>query len=397
MSVVLKIWVQPVDALVPTSVYEAMRLIDSLQNGPSNPQFAPLVQRLTARFPCITSAQAESIHPSRLAWTDGPLEAAAHGAVASLGINSEMLDEAHSFVVETANSMGFNVMDEQSGACFMTDGSVLHLSGAISGFEIRATAPEANLGHAAMPMPARERGGSATQSMSNDSARSLDAPELLNMIAPVLTTLLSRHGFVPQSPGSARGENVELSRCWGKHFDGGRHELWLQTEVNDAIPSFYVTVNSRLEALARVVFHAHDSPDAMPVHLEMLDWLREAEGMRPGRFYQYHYEVHSMSELSGQIEHLTHHMQSRLVPLVEQLQTVQGLDTLVNTQPLKDSMLWIDNGSCLPIYVAAMAQNPRLDAICQEVLDNTANDSSWDNKEEAVKYVVDRIAHARSL
>src|SRR5262249_18844694 len=79
-------------------------------------QFHELIDRLTARYPCFCDLPDEEIDDG--AWSDGPLRNNAEYAMTVLGLASDHVEEVQPFVVETANSLGLIVFDEQQGRIY---------------------------------------------------------------------------------------------------------------------------------------------------------------------------------------------------------------------------------------------------------------------------------------
>ncbi len=125
MSYVVHFWTFP----MPGSVSHAMQIHAELQERRNvGPVFRTLAQRLTARYPCITTCDADD-DDNPPAWSDGPLDGDADCATYGIGLNSERLEEVHPFVVETATSLGLVVLDEQQGHVYLPGGRTLTLDG----------------------------------------------------------------------------------------------------------------------------------------------------------------------------------------------------------------------------------------------------------------------------
>lgn len=127
MSYVVGIWEQPAGVPLPTSVDAAVKLLDELykEQPGQNPKFIILAQRLTRRFPCLTTVDYDEIPESERAWVDGPFDGICDDRVFNLGLNRDVLDVVQPFVVVTANALGLNVMDDQAGDVYLADGTVL--------------------------------------------------------------------------------------------------------------------------------------------------------------------------------------------------------------------------------------------------------------------------------
>src|SRR5687768_10516130 len=122
MGYALHVWEKPADRPWPRDAAEANRLFSELQDrkpAGQNPKFVDLARRLTGRFPCIASREAEDMPESELAWSDGPLDGKTNKAVYGIGLLLQRIDEVYPFVVEQARTLGLNVADLQSGAIFL--------------------------------------------------------------------------------------------------------------------------------------------------------------------------------------------------------------------------------------------------------------------------------------
>lgn len=127
MSYVVSVWEQPAGTPPPASIEEAVQLVDRLCDGQpgQNPKFILLAQRLTRRYPCITTLDEDEIPQEQWAWSDGPLDGKTDDAVLNLGLTSDMADEVQPFVAVTANALGLNVLDPQGGDVYLADGRVI--------------------------------------------------------------------------------------------------------------------------------------------------------------------------------------------------------------------------------------------------------------------------------
>ena len=85
-------------------------------DGEVPPVFHALIDRLTARYPCICDLPDDQVDDG--AWTDGPLRNNAGPVVTVLGLASGRVQEVLPFVVETAGQLGLVVFDEQEGRIY---------------------------------------------------------------------------------------------------------------------------------------------------------------------------------------------------------------------------------------------------------------------------------------
>lgn len=101
---------------------EAWKQLDVLteQEGPAPDVFLDLHDRLTARFPCLSSLSDDEIDDG--VWSDGPLWNNFGNKAAVLGMVYSRVAEVLPFLIESANSLGLVVFDWTSGAIHRGDG-----------------------------------------------------------------------------------------------------------------------------------------------------------------------------------------------------------------------------------------------------------------------------------
>ena len=130
MSYTLQIWEKPADAPWPTTIDDALALVDRLHDGAQrqNPRFLVLAHKLTRRYPCITSPEAEALPEEEWAWSDGPLDGRTRNPVWVIGIAlGDLFEEVVPFVVEQANAVGLSVTDGQGGEVYLANRKVLSI------------------------------------------------------------------------------------------------------------------------------------------------------------------------------------------------------------------------------------------------------------------------------
>ena len=99
------------------TAWQFLREVAERQPRSEVPQvFHTLIDRLTARYPCICDLPDERVDDG--AWSDGPLRNNAGHAVTVLGLAPPRVHEVQPFLVETANSLGLVVFDEQEGKIY---------------------------------------------------------------------------------------------------------------------------------------------------------------------------------------------------------------------------------------------------------------------------------------
>ncbi len=92
---------------LPTFIEEA---------GPNPDIFRMLHDRLTAKYPCITTLASEDAYDG--VWTDGPLIDDFGHRAAVLGIALSQVAEVLPFLIETATTLGCTVFDQQEGTIY---------------------------------------------------------------------------------------------------------------------------------------------------------------------------------------------------------------------------------------------------------------------------------------
>ncbi len=100
---------------VPADDQAAWQLLDSLidQRGPTPAVLHALIDRLTARYPCLCDLPDDQIDDG--VWSDGPLRTNLGYRAAVLGMVYSRVEEVLPFQVETANTLGLTVFGWQEG------------------------------------------------------------------------------------------------------------------------------------------------------------------------------------------------------------------------------------------------------------------------------------------
>ncbi|MDP1982901.1 MAG: hypothetical protein Q8K23_10160, partial [Sulfuritalea sp.] len=304
-----------------------------------NPKFHALAARLVRRYPDLNGMPSpegdEEASVDDLAWADGEISGESDDAVLNLGLNTARLDEVQPFVVAEANALGLCVMDEQAGKVFLTGGSVL----AIPGTETQAVAPKDK--YADVPK----------------------TRELAKSVAEHLTPMLQRHGY------KARKGSLRFKRS----FPGGWSEIEIGTKIDDwpLNAEFQVygviafdQVNELNVQLKKSVKRYEDRQTAVAT-LEM--WMDDSDQERDFLAkYSKKYTVRSYSEVDAMIEHLSMKLETRLIPLLKQCETVAGLDEVLNPTPPARSLLGgFDRGE-FDFLAAYLARNPRLESMIEQ-------------------------------
>ena len=354
MSYVLHFWQQPANEALPTSVQAADQLLSQLrQTQPGqNPVFITLAQRLTRRYPCICSDKAERMPESRHAWSDGPLNGKTEAAVYGIGLKLERLDEVRPFVVQQANALGLNVMDEQAGEVFLADGTVLP-----------------------MPRPARAQNTPEKDYDDEQTCAALD-----KIIFERLTHFFAEFGF--KAKKSDHSFKRTFRTGWQVISMGGGDSWSREGGFN-----FFIKVRWHEAALLIDSIIRPDEPPQQGKHRPtgcspQSVWMDErllsrnawsATGCSPQSVWMDESDYHkcfaiSYSDFDAMMERVFEVLRTRLLPILEKCKTLKGLDEVLNPLPLESSIF--QNLSMLAFHnliVAYLAQSPNLEAVCREI------------------------------
>lgn len=345
MSYVLHIWEKSADRPWPSTIDEAMSMVKLLHGSenPENPKFARLAQRLTKQYPDITSREAEEMPESEFAWSDGPLDGKPGTAVYAIGLARPMLDEVRPFVVQQANALGLSVTDEQAGEVFLANGHVLGIG-------------------------VRKETSSKTPYDDVPTARDVE-----RAVFEHLTPMMERYGFKPR----------KKDRSFRQKFKGGWHSFHVYAEESVDHCEFRVVVDSQIDAATEVmrkIFHADKSPAEkerylLTTMLTMDKWTGETcELLVPPRLRSWNeryrvYRVANRQHIDVAAKHLLVSIETRLFPILEKFNTIEGVDALLNSEPIAEAPLFVIPGwAHRHIIIAYLARNARLEAIYKELL-----------------------------
>lgn len=357
MSYILKIWEPSGRQPVPRDIAAVLDLVEALEQGPVRPsrRFSSLLRHLTGRFPDITSPEAEALPESEWAWSDGPLSEAAQDTVMVLGLRTGKLDEVQPFVVELATGLGFAVLDPQAGAAWFP-GNV-------------------QVGGDAQATPAR----------SGAASDRLDCSDTALLLFDALSPALSAAGFKP----------ARSTRRWRRTDDAGWQEVILMAEDHGrGACGFFLMCTIRLHAIAEL--HARLFLQGLPEKQRQLlptlairqdAWLSEAAPLVAGPDRDYYVkEPTQVTRLAGQI---VADCRTHLLPLLESARSVEGLDRLLNPEPLQRSVFFRGYGARFDVHVwaAYLARNPRLEALCEHVLANVRGEENAQPARTCIGYV----------
>ena len=338
MSYVLHLWEKPPAQPWPASVEEAGRVLARLEaeQPGQNPKFLALAAQLTARYPCITSPQAEDIPESEWAWSDGPLDGKTDRAKYSIGLNTGMLDEVHPFVLEQARQLGLNVTDEQAGQVQLANGVMLSITPAAQ--------------------PAKSEYDDVPTGRQLDQA-----------VFERLVPFMEERGF----------KTRKSDRSFKRSFPGGWHRVYLFAEDHWPVDSsFQLGAHSRFDAvtdlIASIAFKERPADQVKNMVTTIIGpakWMDESAEFIDS--YKKEYVVRHHAQLETVIAHALRKLDDRLLPILRQCETIEGLDRLLNPEPVAQSVFFSSyRGGAKHIIAACLARNPRTKQLCEEFAAN---------------------------
>lgn len=357
MTYILKVWEPPGPPRVLDDIAPLLAAVSALEEGPSRPsrRFAPLLRHLTRRYPDITSPEASELAEAEWAWTDGPLADSAEETVMVLGLRAQQVEPVRRFVIEQATGLGLAVLDPQAGAAWFPGGVQVGLEA-----------------------PGRPRAPSAASARLNCGATAL-------LLFDALSPGLAAAGFKP----------ARSRRRWRRTDAAGWQEVILMTEDHGrGACGFFLMATFRLHAIAEL--HARLFLPALPekerqllptVALRQGDWLPEGSSLVAGGHRDYY--IKEPSQVAPLAQQVVADCAAYLLPLLDAGRSVEGLDQLLNPEPLDRSVFFRGYDSRLDAHVwaAYLARNPRLEALCEQVLANIRGESPAHGARTCVDYV----------
>lgn len=358
MSFVLQIWELPQGSAWPTTVKEATALVSGLHGGGhgQNPKFTELARRLTARFPCITSEDADE---DGAAWTDGPLDGITDERVYGIGLDTDRLEEVRPFVIETALALGLSVEDEQAGEYFLANGRVLSLE-------------------AEWEAQRRTEAAAAAKAVAAD----LPSKEALSeRVCADLADVLACNGFKRAPQHDSRGAGY-VSVAFLRRKLSGWHQLTVSVgsdENQRDISVEWIPCHMPSSVLRNHIRYDGDVPaDAQDFSLGRIAqhrWIDRSAGLlEPSRSGDWiKYVVRRPEDIAPRTAHLAQQIETRFMTMVLSFDDPQAFDRLVNPDPVTSSVFHersYDDGAH-HIIAAYLADNPRLDLLCAEFWDKT--------------------------
>ena len=337
MSYVLQIW-NPAHATTrPTRVEQAVALVTSLrQERPgTNPKFVALAQKLTEKYPDLADVLAQEDEDAECAWSDGPIDGKTESAVFNLGLNVALLEKVRPFVIRHAIALGLSVLDEQAGQAWLADGGMLRMPRLV-------------------PPPVEK---AAEEEPPN-------ARELADIVFERMRQVLDAEGYT--------GNRSETT--FVRNHAAGWHELSIG--ITDFWPTsvmFCVYAGSRFHAVAELN-HAVANPELLPenvarqvtVGFPQSSWMDEKK--LPFLGVNESYDVRYRANLEPALAHLVMKLKTRVLPLLEQCETLDGIARIVFQEPVSRSDYGWNSGGATAILVAYLTNRPDLDAICEALL-----------------------------
>lgn len=362
MSYVVAIWDQPPGLPLPGDIDAATRLVDMLYRvrpGP-NPKYIELIRRLTARYPDITSPEAEELGDDQLAWIDGPLSGETDDCVYNLGIGTgDLFEEVRPFVIETARELGLHVFDTQAGEAYFADGTW------VGAHERRTTGIER---------------------------------AVMERLAPYLR----KHGYEMGADGEMLRQSdtgwykvgVVAGATWPPHYDlyfEGRHDNW-------AISDLYGQIS-------------FDTPKPLPGAprevgrgpLGIIHQHRWVERGAPFVSDKGGFRVRGVSELDIAIPAIASQLERGVLRLLALSETIEGYDALMNPAALAESPFFIEKvfhgweRGYRNVLAAHLAGNPRLHEICAAVEAGLEGESAWSTVFYNTRKCIDYVRRERGL
>jgi len=378
MSYVLQIWEQPLGAAYPRNLEEALAWVSHLhdQSPGQNPKFIEFARRLTERYIDLGAPEADDMDPDQLAWTDGPMDGITNRAVYNIGIaTGDLFEEVHPFVVDTARSLGLNVGDDQAGEFHYANGVVQAVKERFH--------------------PRGERG------LGPAGADLLPMEAMLELICLRLSPLMKRLGYTLRPEPPPAGNNRYIERAFRAPSPTGWHHL--EITVFDRRPGymgFHLDAISCCRAVSdlqrrRYYGLAPDAPlpaytpdperdngengDVSTTLLRQHAWMTDEANLTATDDPMY--VLLSMADLAPALAHLSAQIQTRLLPLLRCYDSIAALDAMCNGRfdgdhanpkgpGLRSSVFFTGyyRYSLHHLYIAWLAGNPRLPAMCDAFL-----------------------------
>lgn len=317
MSYVLHIWETPLPASLDEAAHVAFDLGGD-QLG-QNPGFLVLAGRLTARYPCIT-VEADSV------WSDGPLDGQTGERVYVLGVSGRHA-EVIAYVAQCAGKLGLTVFDMQAALAYLPSGQVLS-----QGPAARIAAPDA------------------------PPCDGLSVGDVRLAIHEGMMRVLGEIGFIHNKTGE---HELVL------HFPGGLHRigvpLWNYYPLHY---EFSFHLSTRLDQVCAIAASFSGVPaehlGAASCSLVGYDYLCGETEKR--------HVIDSRAGLALAVTEMNIVIVNRLLPLLDQISDLRGLDALFNGPASTPTFQLHRDDGFNALTLARLAGNPDYPALCQRYL-----------------------------
>lgn len=379
MSYVVQFWYPPVEWRHPGSMAEVLAMLDLLHRRPaSEPRFRTLAQRLTARFPCISSPEADDLDESELAWSDGPLDGSCDTAVYGIGVASNRLDEVLPFVCETAQQLGLSVFDDQDGCAHLANGVVI----------------DAHAGEQPRVFRSPPRGEALP-----------DKDALLDRVETALGPRLGQLGFsILRRDPRGQTDRGYAEQQWEQPTPiGWVRLLVVALDKRPGAVSLKVYVEALAEPVSRWrlnVFHGGRVPvDAKPLTTAGMwtrRWMSDPAGLTGGTSGEI--VMHDLDQLERGLAQLDAQIAERLTPMLAAFQSVQALAVALYPRRLDFSPWFNGLPAAVDALVAAhLSQAPWTDALMAELEAQPVPAQRQDKLAAAFLSSRDQAFHAHTL
>lgn len=242
----------------------------------------------------------------------------------------------------------------------------------------RAFAPLAAAQAAAVPPPLPR---DATDGPTRGDVPAFDT--VLDAAQDALRRFLGFEAFIPDTVNMAESGDAHRTRRFLSEFPGGCH--WLElVAVHEPVDGgvrvgLGVTFRSRIQSLARALAaleipgYGRAEPDDGEVFDSVYLWLPRwwVDGPVPAT------DVHGRmrgvylrdgAELPAVVAHLAQCTEQRLRPWMRKFETTAGLEEMLNTPSVLRAPAFMPTRMIQNVYLAVAVGNPRLGALCDEVL-----------------------------
>lgn len=385
MSYVIHIWENPAELPLPTSIDDAVQLLDKLSAQPMNsvnPKFMSLAKRLKQRYPDLNSAipdeDEEEVDYNELAWSE-TVDGDTLDAVWGLGLNTgELFDEARPFVMQEANALGLCVMDEQAGEVYLPSGKVLVMSGRVAPAVVSTTPKPSDNNPPKKQYTLTVDGkthtfevttwiDSRTKAICEGSPRN---KEVLPIAFEHLTPLMTANGYKAYKGKQLFKRNFAEGWCEVQLHKGA--DMW----PRHAELEIFIGLHCHpLTELVSKICYPNRSPETVAESTTVIvipeQWLENFDGIEVNNTFTNagEYHVRRYDQIEAVLANLTMKLQTLVLHALADCQTVADIDRHLN---LPDDTArpffaaWGEYWGYTRIIAAYLMGNPMLDALCEK-------------------------------